>query len=77
MKTVVSFDEDQTVIIDALRKKVTIKLIDISSPNTPQKQQVFDSLVQKKDNTRVILEMALEMGSSVEDTKTMLMNNCI
>ena len=54
-----------------------MKLIDISSPTTPQKQKLFDNLVQKKDNTRVILEMALEMGSLVEDMKPMLMNNCI
>ena len=52
-----------------------MKLIDISSPTTPQKQKLFNSLVQKKDNTRVILEMPLEIGSLVEDTKTMLMNN--
>ena len=45
LKTVISFDEDQTVPIDALRKKVIMKLIDISPHTTPQKQKVFDSLV--------------------------------
>jgi len=54
-----------------------MQLIDISSPTSPEKQKLFENLVQQKDNTRVILEMAIEMGSSVDDTKKMLMNNCI
>lgn len=54
-----------------------MKLINISSPTSPDKQKLFENLVQQKDNTRVILEMVIEIGSSVDDTKTMLMCNDI
>ena len=77
MNTVVSSDDDKTMAIETLHKKVILQLIDITTKTSPEKQKLFTNLVAKTDRTRVILEMAHEMGTSVTDTKTMLMNNCI
>ena len=76
INTVVSFDDDKSSAIEVLRKKIIMELIDINSQTSPEKQKLFSNLVAKTDGTRVVLEMAYEMGTSVKDTKTMLMNNC-
>ena len=75
--SVISSETVKTAAIDALRKKVIKRLIDISSPTNHKKQKLFQQLVKNEDNTRIIIEMSVEMGSSVDDTKMMLMNNCV
>ena len=77
LKSVKSCDEDENVTIDSLHNKVIMKLINISSPASKNKQKLFENVVEHTDNTRVILEMAIKMGSLGKDTKTMLMNNYI
>ena len=62
---------------ESLRKKVIQRLIDVNSPKNANKKKLFNMLVKNEDNTKVIIDMALDMGSSVEDTKKMLINNCI
>ena len=62
---------------DSLRKKVIQRLIGVNSPKNENKKKLFNMLVKNEDNTKVIIDMALDMGSSVEDTKKMLINNCI
>lgn len=75
--SVISSETVKTAAIDALRKKVIKRLIDISSPTNQKKQNLFQQLVKNEDNTRIIIEMSVEMGSSVDDTKMMLMNDCV
>ena len=53
------------------------RLIDVSSPPDNNKKALLHLLVNNEEITREIIEMAVEMGSSVEDTKRMLMNNCL
>ena len=77
INSVVSFDDEKTLAIDNLRKKVIMQLIDVTLQPSPEKTTLFSNLVKKTDGINLILEMAHEMGSSVTDTKTMLMNNCI
>ena len=72
-----SSDNSKDKAVDAPRNKIIRQLIDMSTPTNSSKQKLFDNLVSRKDNTKVILEMAIDMGSSVDDTKTMLMNHCI
>ena len=77
INSVVSFDDDKSIAIKNLRKKVIMQLIDVTQQPSPEKSKLFSNLVKKTDGTNLILEMAHEMGSSVTDTKTMLMNNCV
>jgi len=60
LKPIMSLEADKNAAIDALRKKVIRKLIDISSPTSPDEQKLFENSVQQKDYTRVILETAIE-----------------
>ena len=62
---------------ESLRKKVIKRLIDVNSPKNESKKMLFKMLVKNEENTRMIIDMAIDMGSSVEDTKKMLINNCI
>ena len=73
----VGCDDDQKADVDALRKKVIKRLIDISSPTNEYKKILFQQFVVNKENTRVIIELSVEMGLSVDGTKMMLMNNCL
>ena len=59
LKYVMSYDDNKHETIDSLCKKVIMKLIDISSPTSKNKQKLFEKLVEQTDNTRVILEMAI------------------
>ena len=76
LKSVISNDQERSNAFDALRKRVIKRLIDITSPSTESKQNMFRKLARDQDNTRLIVEMAVEMEASVEDTTKMLMNNC-
>ena len=69
-------DIERSNAVDALRKRVIKRLIDVTSPSTIPKQNMFRKLARDQDDTRVIVEMAVEMEASVEDTTKMLMNNC-
>ena len=62
---------------ESLRKKVIQQLINVQSPKNECKKRLFQMLVKNEDNIKMIIDMAIEMGSSVEDTVTMLMNNCV
>jgi len=62
---------------ESLRKKVIKRLIDVNSPKNENKKLLFKMLVKNEENTKMVIEMAIDMGSSVEDTKIMLFNNCI
>ena len=50
-------------------KKVIKRLIDVTSPTSEAKQNLFKQLIDNKENTRMVIEMLVEMQSSVNDTK--------
>ena len=60
-----------------LKKKAMQCLVGVASPPNEKKKKCFIKLVQNDDCAVTILDMAIEIGSSVENTKDMLMNNCI
>ena len=76
LKSVISNDNERSNAVDALRKRVIKRLIDVTSPSTESKQNMFRKLARDEEDTRVIVEMAIEMEASVDDTTKMLMNNC-
>ena len=76
LKSVISNDNERSNAVDALRKRVIRRLIDVTSPSTESKQNMFRKLARDEEDTRVILEMAIEMEACVDDTTKMLMNNC-
>ena len=45
------------------------RLIDVNSPKNESKKLLFKMLVKNEENTKLIIDMALDMGSSVEDTQ--------
>ena len=77
LKSVISNDNERSDAVDCLRKKVIKRLIDVTSPTSESKQKMFKKLAQNQDDTRVVIEMAIEMEASVGDTTKMLMNNCL
>ena len=77
LKSVISNEDDRQQVVNALRKKVMKRLIDVASPTDDNKKALLHLLVTNDAMTKEIVEMAVEMGSSVEDTKRMLMNNCL
>ena len=38
---------------------------------------LFQMLVKNEENIKMIIDMALDVGASIEDTKRMLMNNYV
>ena len=76
LKSVISCDTERKSAVDLLRKKLMKRLIDVSSPTSEMKQNLFRKLIANEANTRTVIEMAIEMESSIDDTKMMLMNNC-
>ena len=77
LKSVISNNTERSNAVDCLRKKVIKRLIDVTSPTSESKKNMFKKLAQNKDDTRVVIEMAVEMEASVGDTTKMLMNNCL
>ena len=77
LKSVISNEDERKHVVNTLRKKVMKRLIDVASPTDDNKKALLHLLVTNDAMTKEIVEMAVEMGSSVEDTKRMLMNNCL
>ena len=76
-KSVISNVNERESAVDTLRKKVIKRLIDVTSFTSDMKQKLFRKLIDNKNDTRTIIEMSVEMESSIEDTKRMLFNNCL
>ena len=76
LKSVISNDQERSNAVDALGKRVIKRLIDVTSPSTESKQNMFRKLARDQEDTCVIVEMAVEMEASVDDTTKMLINNC-
>ena len=49
-------------------------LIDLSTPANNIKKMVFQQMVHKEDGTKLVIDMTIEMGSSVDYTLNMLKN---
>ena len=77
LKSVISNVTERESAVDTLRKRVIKRLIDVTSPTSEIKQKLFRKLIDNKNDTRTIIEMSVEMESSIEDTKRMLFNNCL
>ena len=59
-----------------LKSRVLNRLIDVSSPPSVAKRKCFKKLVHDKVESIAIINMASVNGSSVEDTKNMILNFC-
>jgi len=60
-----------------LESKVMRQLIDVISPTSPQKQQAFQKMVNKDTTVSAVLKVAVQMNATVDDTKNMVLNNCL
>ena len=60
-----------------LKKKVVQCLFDAASPPSVKKKKSFIKLVHNNNCAVIIIDMAIKMGSSVKNTKEILMNDCI
>ena len=60
-----------------LESKVMRRLIDVISPTSPQKQQAFQKMVNKDTTVSAVLKVAVQMNATVDDTKNMVLNNCL
>ena len=60
-----------------LESKVMRRLIDVISPTSPQKQQAFQKMVNKDTTVSAFSKVAVQMNATVDDTKNMVLNNCI
>ena len=60
-----------------LESKVMRRLIDVISPTSPQKQQAFKKMVNKDTTVSAVLKVAVQMNTTVDDTKNMVLNNCL
>lgn len=60
-----------------LEKAVMRRLVDNSSPSSDDKKTIFHKMVKKDDAVKAIISIASDMDASVDDTKKMLMDNCL
>ena len=60
-----------------LKKAVMKQLLDIKSPSSTKKRQRFKKLSKNDAGALTVIDLAIEMDSSIEDTKVMIMNNCL
>lgn len=65
LKSVINCDAERESAVDSLHK-----------PTSECNQNLFRKLIANNDYTCTVIEMALEMELLIDDTKTMLMNNC-
>ena len=75
IKSVISSDNEREQSIQVLRKRLIKCLIDVTSPTSEMKQSLFRKLIANNEDTNTIIEMSIDMESSIEDTTCMLMNN--
>ena len=60
-----------------LKRQVIKRLVDvIFSPTNNEKKIVFRKLVANNGDSQAIVDLVVEMQSSVEETKNMLLNSC-
>ena len=60
-----------------IKKRVMRRLVDCKiSPANDAKKKLFRKLVANDVESLAIIECAVDMESSVEETKEMLLNNC-
>ena len=76
-KSVITCDIERESACESLRKMVIKRLIDVTSPTSEVKKNLFHKLITNDEHIKTIVEMSVEMESNVEDTKKMLMNNCL
>ena len=63
-----------TPAIGEMKQKLIRRITALSSPVTEKKKKCYNSLVSGDEAAMAIVDMAVENGNSVEDTKNMLMN---
>ena len=69
VNSIISCDSERDSTTDALHKKAMKRLIDVSSPTNESKRVLFHQLVKNEATTKEVIAIAVEMGSSVIDTK--------
>ena len=60
-----------------LKKAVMKRLLHVSSPTTNKKRKCLTKLIENDVGAATVVDLAVEMGSSIKETKQMIMNNCI
>ena len=59
-----------------MRKSVMKRLLDTTiSPTSEKKRKCFRKMVQNDEHANTIVDLSIEMGSSMEETTNMLLNN--
>ena len=53
------------------------RLVDNSSPSSDDKKTIFHKMVKKDAAVKAIISIAADMDASVDDTKRMLLDNCL
>ena len=53
------------------------RLLHVSSPTTANKRKCLKKLIANDFGANTVIDLAVDMGSSIEETKQMIMNNCI
>ena len=63
--------------IDGLREKIKRALVKPNIPTMEQRRVLFCRMVKINDEVEEILSVAADTTSSIDDTITMVLNNCI
>ena len=58
-------------------KFVMKRLLDTSSPINDAKKKCFENMADYDKSVSTIMELLLEMGLTVEETKNMILNHCV
>ena len=58
-------------------KFVMKRLLDTSSPINDAKKTCFENMADYDKSVSTIMELLLEMGLTVEETKNMILNHCV
>ena len=53
------------------------KLINMSTPANDTKKILFQKMVRNEDGTKMVIDMAIELGYSMDDTLNMLKTCCL
>ena len=60
----------------SMRKSVMKRLLDETiSPTSDKKRKCFRKMVQNDEHAKTIIDLSIEMSSSMEETKNMMLNN--
>ena len=62
--------------VQKTHKSVMKQLLGVNSPPSPKKYHCFKNMNVNDNAAHTIIELSIEMGSTIEDVKNMILNNC-